>query len=161
MFALCGHLLTASLHDTPTANSCRKAGTIPALSFSHLSLYFCGQMMHLEVSEEQSYLVHNFALQSAGIDAVYLPLRVPQDTLAKSLDDLDGIGMRGFSVTIPHKQAAADYSQVSSESVRAIGAANTEDGTGAEPTGAGPRGGRPRAVERHAASISPVVSAAG
>lgn len=77
------------------------------------------------VGHSLSPLVHNFAFQAAGIDAVYLPLRIPQDTLAKSLDDLNSIGMRGFSVTIPHKQAAADYSQVSSESVRAIGAANT------------------------------------
>ena len=77
------------------------------------------------VAHSMSPLVHNFAFQAAKIDAVYVPLRVPQDTLAKSLDELDSIGMRGFSVTIPHKQAAADYSHYSSESVRAIGAANT------------------------------------
>jgi 3-dehydroquinate dehydratase / shikimate dehydrogenase len=77
------------------------------------------------VAHSMSPLVHNFAFQAAGIDAVYVPLRIPQDTLAKSLDELNGLGMQGFSVTIPHKQAAADYSHYSSESVRAIGAANT------------------------------------
>ncbi|NQV28683.1 MAG: shikimate dehydrogenase, partial [Rhodopirellula sp.] len=77
------------------------------------------------VGHSLSPLVHNFAFQAAGIDAVYVPLRVPQDTLAKSLDDLNRIGMRGFSVTIPHKQAAAEYAHHKSESVRAIGAANT------------------------------------
>lgn len=77
------------------------------------------------VAHSMSPLVHNFAFEAAGIDAVYVPLRIPQDTFAPSLNDLDRIGMRGFSVTIPHKQAAADFSQHSSESVRAIGAANT------------------------------------
>lgn len=77
------------------------------------------------VAHSMSPLVHNFAFQAADINAVYVPLRVPQDTLARSLDELSSIGIRGFSVTIPHKQAAAEYSQYASESVRAIGAANT------------------------------------
>lgn len=77
------------------------------------------------VAHSMSPLVHNFAFEDAGINAVYVPLRIPQDTLAKSLDDLNGLGMSGFSVTIPHKGAAADYAHHSTESVRAIGAANT------------------------------------
>jgi 3-dehydroquinate dehydratase/shikimate dehydrogenase len=77
------------------------------------------------IAHSMSPLIHNIALQKAGIDAVYIPLRIPQETLAKSLNDLDWLDIRGFSVTIPHKEAAASIAHRESPTVHSIGAANT------------------------------------
>lgn len=77
------------------------------------------------IAHSMSPLIHNIALQKAGIDAVYIPLRIPQETLAKSLNELDWLGIRGFSVTIPHKEAAASIAHRESPTVHSTGAANT------------------------------------
>jgi len=77
------------------------------------------------IAHSLSPLVHNMAFKAAGVNAVYVPWRIPQGTLAQSLNDLDPLGIRGFSVTIPHKEAAAEFAQHSSPDVRAIRAANT------------------------------------
>ncbi len=47
------------------------------------------------------------------MNAVYVPFRVPREHLAQFLDDAPALGIRGLSVTIPHKEAvlqAADRS---------------------------------------------------
>lgn len=77
------------------------------------------------IGHSLSPLIHNTALRSAGINAVYIPFRIPAETLASSLADLDWLGVRGFSVTIPHKEAAAKFAHHCNPAVQAIGAANT------------------------------------
>jgi 3-dehydroquinate dehydratase/shikimate dehydrogenase len=77
------------------------------------------------IAHSMSPLIHNQALHEAGIDAVYVPFRIPQETLSGSLSDLDWLGVRGFSVTIPHKEAAKAFAQQESPTVIATGAANT------------------------------------
>lgn len=77
------------------------------------------------ISHSMSPLIHNCALHEAGIDAVYLPFRIPQETLSGSLTDLDWLDVRGFSVTIPHKEAAKAFAQQESPTVISTGAANT------------------------------------
>ncbi|MFP6762226.1 MAG: shikimate dehydrogenase [Planctomycetaceae bacterium] len=77
------------------------------------------------ISHSLSPLIHNIALEQAGIDAVYIPFRIPQDTLPRSLTDLDWLGVHGFSVTIPHKEAARSVAQRESPTVHSTGAANT------------------------------------
>lgn len=77
------------------------------------------------IGHSLSPLLHNTAMHSQGLDTVYIPLRVPADQLSATLDDWEWLGIDGYSVTIPHKEAAlAKYPQCSDE-VRAIGAANT------------------------------------
>ena len=53
--------------------------------------------------------VHNAAFGEAGIDAVYVPFRVPFDALGQFMDDVPRLGLRGLSVTIPHKEAIAKF----------------------------------------------------
>lgn len=77
------------------------------------------------VAHSMSPLVHNLAFAKAGVNAVYVPWRIPKDTLSQSLNDLEPLGLDGFSVTIPHKEAAAAFAAVRDESVQAIGASNT------------------------------------
>jgi 3-dehydroquinate dehydratase/shikimate dehydrogenase len=77
------------------------------------------------VAHSLSPLIHNTAMRSLGIDAVYLPIRVPRGDLALFLKEFDRIPVRGYSVTIPHKEAAAQVARDKHAEVDWIGAANT------------------------------------
>lgn len=77
------------------------------------------------VSHSHSPLIHNAAFAERGINAVYLPFRVPRGELQQFLTSLRNIPVSGYSVTLPHKEAAAKLAQDKDESVTAMGAANT------------------------------------
>jgi 3-dehydroquinate dehydratase/shikimate dehydrogenase len=76
--------------------------------------------------------VHNAALRHAGINAVYVPFRVPAEDLNRFLDDCPELGVRGLSVTIPHKEAVLPRLSKAGPAVKGMGAANTIvwEGTG-------------------------------
>lgn len=77
------------------------------------------------LAHSYSPLIHNSAFQHLGMNAVYVPFRVPKDKLQSTLRDFDWLDVRGYSVTIPHKEdvmAKADYCD---PAVQTIGAANT------------------------------------
>jgi 3-dehydroquinate dehydratase/shikimate dehydrogenase len=69
--------------------------------------------------------IHNAAFGAAGIDAVYVPFRVPFDTLGQFVEDVPRLGIRGLSVTIPHKEAIAKFLTKVDPAVKGIGAVNT------------------------------------
>ncbi|MEZ6067812.1 MAG: shikimate dehydrogenase [Planctomycetaceae bacterium] len=77
------------------------------------------------IAHSHSPLIHNAALQSEGINAVYLPFRIPADEFQATLDAFSALEISGYSVTIPHKQAAAAYAQFRDDIVEETGAANT------------------------------------
>lgn len=77
------------------------------------------------IGHSLSPLLHNTAMRAANYDGVYLPLRVPPDQFSKTLDEFEWVGIRGYSVTIPHKEAALAKADQCEEIVRQIGAANT------------------------------------
>ena len=85
------------------------------------------------VGHSLSPIIHNSALEADEINAVYLPFRIPKHVLAESVQALKDIGVKGFSVTIPHKEAVGSFAHHRDEAVRACGAANT---LYASPTGA-------------------------
>ena len=60
-----------------------------------------------------------------GVDALYLPFRVPRGQLPQALEAYDRIPVRGYSVTIPHKEAAAALARESEPNVQFTGSANT------------------------------------
>lgn len=82
------------------------------------------------IGHSRSPLIHNPALQSAGIDGVYLPLEV--DDTASFIHDfvhpktrkLDW-KLRGLSVTIPHKLSVIPFLDEVDATAQAIGAVNT------------------------------------
>lgn len=84
------------------------------------------------VAHSYSPLIHNAAFKAAGLNAVYLPLRVPKHAFPKAVEDLKPLGVCGYSVTIPHKEAALEVAAKKDPHAVAIGAANTlyraEDG---------------------------------
>jgi 3-dehydroquinate dehydratase/shikimate dehydrogenase len=77
------------------------------------------------VAHSLSPLIHNKAMRKLGIDGVYLPFRVPRGELAPFLRAFDQLGVRGYSVTIPHKEAAAQVAVRRDPSVAEVQAANT------------------------------------
>lgn len=77
------------------------------------------------IGHSLSPLLHNAALKKVDYNGVYLPIRVTQDQFDETLDELEELRFRGFSVTIPHKEAALRKCPMAEEIVQAIGAANT------------------------------------
>src|SRR5437868_14937326 len=69
--------------------------------------------------------IHNAGFGAAGIDAVYVPFRVPFDSLGQFIDDVPHLGIHGLSVTIPHKEAIARFLTKVDPAVKGIGAVNT------------------------------------
>jgi 3-dehydroquinate dehydratase/shikimate dehydrogenase len=77
------------------------------------------------VAHSLSPLVHNVAMRRLGINAVYLPFRVPRSDLPAFLKGFDAIPIQGYSVTIPHKEAVVELSAHLDETVHRTHAANT------------------------------------
>ena len=77
------------------------------------------------LSHSYSPLIHNSAFEHLGMNAVYVPFRVPKDKLQTTLTDFDWLDVKGYSVTIPHKEDVISKADLSDEAVQTIGAANT------------------------------------
>jgi 3-dehydroquinate dehydratase / shikimate dehydrogenase len=69
--------------------------------------------------------IHNAALADRGINAVYVPFRVPVDALSQFIKDVPKLGVKGLSVTIPHKETVARHVTKVTPAVKGIKAANT------------------------------------
>src|SRR5262249_2580152 len=77
------------------------------------------------VGHSLSPLIHNTAFRHLGINAVYLPFRVPRGELDGFLKTFDVLPVKGYSVTIPHKEAAAAAARHQDGPVAQTLAANT------------------------------------
>jgi 3-dehydroquinate dehydratase/shikimate dehydrogenase len=60
-----------------------------------------------------------------GMNRVYVPLRVPSDYLEQFMREAPELGIRGLSVTIPHKENVMALLTKIESSARKIGAVNT------------------------------------
>jgi shikimate dehydrogenase len=77
------------------------------------------------VEHSLSPAMHNAAISHLGVDFVYLPFPVKPGDLKAAIAGFAAIGVRGFSITIPHKQAILPLLSSVSPIARAIGAVNT------------------------------------
>jgi 3-dehydroquinate dehydratase/shikimate dehydrogenase len=77
------------------------------------------------IAHSMSPLIHNAAFRNVKFDGVYLPVRIPADRLAVNLQELQKLGFEGFSVTIPHKEAALEFADTPDLQTDVIGASNT------------------------------------
>ena len=77
------------------------------------------------VAHSMSPAIHNAAFAELDLNAVYLPLRVKQTR--PFLDGYERLGLRGLSVTIPHKQSMVGLMDEVDELTERIGALNTVD----------------------------------
>jgi len=77
------------------------------------------------VSHSLSPAMHNAAISHLGVDFVYLPFPVKPEDLKVALAGFAAIDLKGFSITIPHKQAILPLLSSVSPIARSIGAVNT------------------------------------
>lgn len=77
------------------------------------------------IAHSWSPILHNVLFAKSKMNAVYLPLRVGADEFVETLAAYEYLGIRGYSVTIPHKQAALEFADKTDEITAQIGAANT------------------------------------
>ena len=77
------------------------------------------------IAHSQSPLIHNASFRKIGFDGVYLPLRITADHLKETLREFEKLGIEGYSVTIPHKEAALEFSDTPDIQADLIGASNT------------------------------------
>ncbi len=77
------------------------------------------------IGHSWSPLLHNAAFKRMRLNAVYLPIRVPADEFQETLKAFESLDIRGYSVTIPHKEAALQFADKVDEVTQKIGAANT------------------------------------
>lgn len=75
------------------------------------------------VSHSRSPAIHNAAFEALGFNGVYVPLLV--DDLPLFLDTFGRRDFQGFSVTIPHKEAALAAADSVDDVAQSIGAVNT------------------------------------
>lgn len=67
--------------------------------------------------------IHNTAYRKHGMNAVYIPVRA--ESAEEAIEFANEIGMKGLSVTVPHKEAVIENLVSVSEKVAEIGACNT------------------------------------
>ncbi len=77
------------------------------------------------VKHSLSPLMQNAAIAELGLDFVYIPLPVQGENLAQAIAGFETIGLVGFNITIPHKQAVLPFLSQVSEVAQAVGAVNT------------------------------------
>ena len=77
------------------------------------------------VRHSLSPLLQNAAFAAMGLDWSYLAFDVPPGSVDRAVVGAAALGLRGLSVTMPHKEAAARLATRRSRQVRRLGAANT------------------------------------
>ncbi|OUL31634.1 shikimate dehydrogenase [Nostoc sp. 106C] len=77
------------------------------------------------VEHSLSPVMHNAAIAQLGLDYVYLPFPIAPENLEVALAGFAAVGVVGFSVTIPHKQAIMPLLSEITPIAQAIGAVNT------------------------------------
>jgi shikimate dehydrogenase len=77
------------------------------------------------VEHSLSPLMHNAAISQMGIDYIYLPFAIAPQNLEAAIRGFEVIGVVGFNVTIPHKQAIMAFMSEISSLAEAVGAVNT------------------------------------
>lgn len=75
------------------------------------------------VGHSLSPVMHNSALAQTGLKGIYLAFRVSD--IATAVDGIRGLGIRGVSITIPHKVGVMKYLDEVEASAAEIGAVNT------------------------------------
>ncbi len=77
------------------------------------------------VTHSLSPVIHNAALAELGADYVYVAFPVAAGELDTAIPGLAALGVQGFSITIPHKQAILPLLADITPAAQAVGAVNT------------------------------------
>ncbi|MDI9619252.1 MAG: shikimate dehydrogenase [Candidatus Nezhaarchaeota archaeon] len=77
------------------------------------------------VEHSLSPAIHNAAINELSLDAVYVAFSVKPDGLAKAVDGLRVMGVRGFNVTMPFKAEVMVHLDALDDEAAAVKAVNT------------------------------------
>ena len=77
------------------------------------------------IAHTLSPAMHNSAFKACGINAVYLPLGVPEAGLKSLVEALLALNALGANVTVPYKEKVMPHLNETSEGAQKIGAVNT------------------------------------
>lgn len=69
--------------------------------------------------------IHNFMFAETKENGIYLAFKVEKENIKKTLEVMKSLGIKGFNVTIPHKEEVLSSLDFISEEVKAIKACNT------------------------------------
>lgn len=83
----------------------------------------CYGVLGFPVRHSRSPAIFNAAFQASGRNAVYLAFE--QEHTARAVEAMRSLGLRGLSVTIPHKENAMKCVDECDESARRVGCLNT------------------------------------
>jgi shikimate dehydrogenase len=86
-------------------------------------MYFAVIGAHVR-GKSASPAMHKASFKTLGIDAEYIALDVPREELPCFLQ-LARLNLRGFNVTIPHKEEVMKHLDAVAADARAVGAVNT------------------------------------
>ncbi len=84
----------------------------------------CGIMAN-PVEHSLSPMMHNFYANEMGIDFVYVPFKVPEESVEAAVRGAYALNLAGMNITVPHKQRVVPYLKELDEAAEAIGAVNT------------------------------------
>lgn len=77
------------------------------------------------LSHTRSPAMHQAALKATGIDGAYMKFEVREGDLVQGMQELRELGVEGFNVTLPFKEAIIPLLDGVDDTARAIGAVNT------------------------------------
>jgi shikimate dehydrogenase len=77
------------------------------------------------IEHSMSPPMHNAAFQALKLNCVYSAFKVESFELDEAVKGLKSIGIKGFTITVPHKQAVIRLLDEVDEYVERVGAANT------------------------------------
>ncbi len=77
------------------------------------------------IGHSLSPLLHNTAFRAQGVNAAYVPFRVQRGQFEEFLEAYKELPVEGLSVTIPHKESAAELATERDDAVDLTRAANT------------------------------------
>ncbi len=77
------------------------------------------------IGHSLSPALHNCAFRELGLNKVLVPILIPSGSLAAGLDELKWLNIKGFSITIPHKEAIIPALNKSDGAVEMSASCNT------------------------------------
>ena len=77
------------------------------------------------IKHSRSPILHNYAFNKAELDYVYLPFDIASTNLKDALKGMVALSVKGFNVTVPHKERIVEYLDELSDGAKIVNAVNT------------------------------------
>lgn len=77
------------------------------------------------IEHSMSPVFQNSAIASLNLDYIYVPFAVEKENLGELFNTFKAVKIRGFNVTIPHKENVLPFLDYITETAKIIGAVNT------------------------------------